>query len=346
MYFRMRTVNALASVAYAGLIVVVGFIGATPLACAKSPPEAHSAPSASTGSWTGGGAPTSAVATAPAGPAGSGPAAAPSVAGAASASSGDASPDSTPPPGVDISKLDELARKIFFRVVNSEASICGKGQSLLTSAKKDASCRRSLNAVRYVAHLADQGYTQSEITESLDKRYRETEPKSIDVKEAPSEGGANPKVILIEFADYECPHCKRLQPVLRQILDEFKGDVRMYFKHYPLPQHVNARLAAEAAVAAQRQGKFWQFQEKLWENQDSLSPAELERFARDVGLDQAKFRKDLEDPAVKARVQKDRVEGGLLGLSSTPTLYVNGREYTDAKDTESLREWVKEELTR
>ena len=109
--------------------------------------------------------------------------------------------------------------------------------------------------------------------------------------------------MLVEFADYECPHCKRFQPVLRQILDEFKGEVRMYFKHYPLPQHTNARLAAEAAVAAQRQ----------------------ERFAKEVGLDQAKFRKDLDDPTVKARVQKDRVDGGTLGLSSTPTLFINGR---------------------
>jgi protein-disulfide isomerase len=312
----MWTAKALVSVAYAGLIIVAG----APLACAKSPPEAQSAPSASTPGGAGG---TRGVG-----------------AGA------DTGPDMTPPPGVDLSKLDELAKKIFFRVVNNEPSICGKGQSLLASAKKDASCRRSLNAVRYVAHLADQGYTQTEIAESLDKRYRAIEPKHIDVSEAPMEGSPNAKVNLVEFADYECPHCKRFQPVLRQILDEFKGEVRLYFKHYPLPQHTNARLAAEAAVAAQKQGKFWPYQDKLWENQDSLAPADLERFAREIGLDSNKFRADVEDVKTKTRVQKDRVDGGTLGLSSTPTLYINGREYTDAKDTESLREWIKEELAR
>jgi protein-disulfide isomerase len=160
------------------------------------------------------------------------------------------------------------------------------------------------------------------------------------------EGNANARVTLVEFADYECPHCKRFQPVLRQILDEFRKDIRIYFKHYPLPQHTNARLAAEAAVAAQKQGKFWPYQDKLWENQDSLSPADMEKFAKEIGLDLTKFRADLEDPKVKARVQKDRVDGTTLGLSSTPTLYINGREYTDAKDTESLREWVKEELAK
>jgi protein-disulfide isomerase len=293
-------------------------------ACAKSPPEAHSAPTASAG--------------------GKGPADK-----ATADKAGDKKADGqdmTPPTGVDVSKLDELAKKIFFRVVNNEPSVCGKGQSLLASAKTDSACRRSLNAVKYVARLADQGYTQSEIGESLEKRYRSTDQKFIDVSEAPMEGNVNARVTLVEFADYECPHCKRFQPVLRQILDEFRKNIRIYFKHYPLPQHTNARLAAEAAVAAQKQGKFWPFQDKLWENQDSLSPAELEKFGKELGLDMTRFRADLDDAKIKARVQKDRVDGTTLGLSSTPTLYINGREYTDAKDTESLREWVKEELSK
>jgi protein-disulfide isomerase len=254
--------------------------------------------------------------------------------------------DTVPPPGVDISKLDDFQKKVFFRIVNTEPSICGQAQSLIQSAKKDASCRRSLNAVRYVVRMVDQGYTDSEIGEALTKRYRGTTTKVIDVAEAPMKGAASGKVTLVEFADYECPHCKRLQPVLRQILDEFKGDVKLYFKHYPLPQHTNARLAAEAAVAAQKQGKFWQYEDKLWANQDSLSPAEMEKYAKESGLDLAKFRQDLDDKATKERVQKDRADGSALGLTSTPTLYINGREYTDNRDTESLREWIKEELAR
>jgi protein-disulfide isomerase len=294
-------------------VVLVTLTGAP--ACAKSPPEAHSAPAASPAPAAGGEKPA-----------------------------GEAGLDMTPPPGLDVSKLDELAKKIFFRVVNSEASVCGKGESLLASAKKDQGCHRSLNAVKYVARLADQGYTQTEIAESLEKRYRSTDAKFIDVSEAPMEGNPKAKVTLVEFADYECPHCKRFQPVLRQILDEFHNEVRVYFKHYPLPQHTNARLAAEAAVAAQKQGKFWPFQDKLWENQDNLSPADMEKFAKEAGLDVTKFRADLDDAKTKARVQKDRTDGTTLGLSSTPTLYIDGREYTDAKDTESLREWIKEEL--
>ena len=154
----MRPAKILLLVAY----VAGSALAATVVACAKSPPEAHSAPAASSKTPAAGGE------------------------GKAPAGGTDDGQDNTPPNGVDVSKLDEMGKKVFFRVVNTEASICGKGQSLLASAKKDTSCRRSLSAVKYVAHLADQGYTQSEISESLEKRYRNVQPRFIDVPKRPS----------------------------------------------------------------------------------------------------------------------------------------------------------------
>src|SRR5215471_9860510 len=297
---------------FAGVAVLVTALGFR--ACAKTPPPANSAPAA-----------------------------------AAPVASDTSPADMTPPPGVDLSKLDDFQKKVFFRVANSEASLCGQAQSLIQSVKTSpdkGGCRRSLNGLRYVARLVEQGYTDSEISEALVKRYRNPTPKTIDVSTAPMKGNPAARVTLVEFADYECPHCKRLQPVLRQILDEFHNDVKVYFKHYPLPQHTNARLAAEAAVAAQNQQKFWQFQDKLWDKQDDLTPAEIEKIAKESGLDVSKFRQDLDSQAVKARVQKDRSDGQALGLQATPTIYINGREYTDPKDTDSLREWIKEELAK
>jgi len=294
------------------LVLLAGAIAAllTAAACAKSPAEAHPAE-------------------------------------ATAAKAGAASGDSAAPPGVDISKLDDFGKKVFFRIANAEPSVCGQAQSLLASAKATKNgCARSVSALRYVARLVDQGFTDSEVSEALAKRYRPVAPKQIDVSDAPMKGNPNARVTLVEFADYECPHCKRLQPVLRQIVEEFHNDVKVYFKHYPLAQHTNARLAAEAAVAANKQSKFWAFQDKLWDKQDELSPAVIEKIAKDTGLDVAKFRADLASDAVKARVQKDRDEGEHLGIQATPTLYLNGREYTDPKDTESLREWIKEELGR
>jgi protein-disulfide isomerase len=254
--------------------------------------------------------------------------------------------DNAPPPGVDISKLDEFERKVFFRVVNREPSACGKGHSLIDSVKHDSGCRASFYAVRYVAHLVDSGFTDSEISEKLDKRFREPRHAPIDVLAAPMKGNAAGRVTVVEFVDYECPHCKHAQSLMRQLVEEYPNDVKVYFKHFPLSAHTNARLAAESAVAAQKQGKFWQLSEKIWANSENLTPAVLEKSAKEVGLDLGRWRRDRDADEVKGRVEKDRAEGINLGINATPSIYINGRKYDDPLDIASLRDWVDEELGR
>jgi protein-disulfide isomerase len=251
----------------------------------------------------------------------------------------------TPPPGVDLTKLDEFERKVFFRVVNKESSACGKAESLLKSVKTDRSCRKSLYAARYVVRLVDGGYTDSEIGESIQKRFR-TERVNLDLGDSPAKGPASAPVTLVEFVDYECPHCKRVQPVLKQLMDDYRDEVKVVFKHYPLGGHTNARMAAEAAMVAHKQGKFWAYNDKVWAIADSLSPAAFEQIAKDVGLDVAKWRADFESEAIKARVQQDRTLGERLVLQATPTIYINGRLFADNKDVDSLKDWINEELNR
>jgi predicted DsbA family dithiol-disulfide isomerase len=275
----------------------------------------------------------------------------PSSVSAAPASAGEKdkaggkSDDTTPPPGVDLTKLDDFERKVFFRVLNKESSACGKAESLLKSARTDKSCRKSLYAARYVARLVDAGFTDSEISESIGKRFR-SERATLDLSDTPVKGSPGAPVTIVEFVDYECPHCRRVQPVLRQILDEYRDEVKVLFKHYPLGSHTNAGLAAEAATAAHKQGKFWAYNDKLWNISDSLSPAGMEQIAKDVGLDVTKWRADFESEAVKARVQKDRQQGEALAIAATPTIYINGRQFTDARDVDSMRDWINEELNR
>jgi thiol-disulfide isomerase/thioredoxin len=254
--------------------------------------------------------------------------------------------DTSPPPGIDISKLDDFERKVFFRVVNHESSACGKGQSLIYSLKHDSACRASFYAVRYVAHLVDSGFTDSEISEKLEQRFRTPRHASIDVTAAPFKGSPSARVTVVEFVDYECPHCKHAQTLMRQVIEEYPRDVKIYFKHFPLSSHANARLAAEGAVAAQKQGKFWPFCEKVWANSDNLTPAVLEKAAKDVGLDVARWRADLESDAVKNRVQADKSEGNDLGVMATPSIYINGRKYEDPLEIASFRDWIDEELGR
>jgi len=254
--------------------------------------------------------------------------------------------DRSPPPGIDLTKLDEFERKVFYRVVNREPSACGKGHSLIYSVTHDSACRASFYAVRYAAHLVDSGFTDSEIGEKLDRRFRTPRHAHIDVAAAPVKGKTSGRVAVVEFVDYECPHCRHAQTLLRQVVEEYPSDVKVYFKHFPLSSHTNARLAAEGAVAAQKQGKFWPFSDKVWANSESLTLAVLEKSAKEVGLDLVHWRADLDSDAVKGRVQADKAEGNDLGINATPSIFINGRKYEDPLEIASFRDWIDEELGR
>jgi hypothetical protein len=267
-------------------------------------------------------------------------------AGATNAGGGPSAEGGALPAGIDLGKLDAGKRKVFDEVVGREPSACGKGHSLLHSVKHDRSCRASFYAVRYVARLAAAGLSESEIGEKLQQRFREPRVPYIDVSQAPSKGSPSGRVKIVEFADYQCGHCKEAQAMMHRLLAEYPKDVTLYFKHFPFSQHVNALNAARAAVAAQNQGKFWQFHEKIWENSENLTPAVLESIAKELRLDFPRWYSDVGSQEVRAHVQRDRAEGGELGIHRTPAIFINGRAYTDDIDLPSLKDWIDEELGR
>jgi predicted DsbA family dithiol-disulfide isomerase len=249
------------------------------------------------------------------------------------------------PAGIDPSKLDEFKRKVFDQVVNHEASACGKGHSLIHSVKRDSACRASFYAVRYVARLADAGFSESEIGKKLSQRFRVPHVPYIDVSQAPSKGSPSGRVAIVEFADYECKHCKEAQPLMQQLLTKYASDVTLYFKHFPISSN-NALNAALAAAAAQTQGKFWQFSDKVWENSEQLTPALLEGLAKEIGLDFSRWYSDVGSEEVRGHVQRDKTEARSLEIHRTPALFINGRRYTDEVDLPGLQDWIDEELGR
>jgi protein-disulfide isomerase len=249
------------------------------------------------------------------------------------------------PAGIDPGKLDVFKRKVFDQVVNREASACGKGHSLLHSVKRDSSCRASFYAVRYVARLADAGFSESDIGEKLSQRFRVPHVPYIDVSQSPSKGGPSGRVTLVEFADYECKHCKEAQKLVQPLLTKYASDMTLYFKHFPISSS-NALNAANAAAAAQNQGKFWQFSDKVWENSEHLTPAVLEGIAKEIGLDFSRWYSEVGSDDVRAHVQRDKVEARSLEIHRTPAIFINGRRYTDELDLASLSDWIDEELGR
>jgi len=250
------------------------------------------------------------------------------------------------PAGIDLGKLDALERKVFDQVVSREASACAKGHSLLHSVKHDRSCRASYYAVRYVARLADAGLSEAEIGEKLEQRFRAPRVPAIDLSQAPSQGSPSGRVKIVEFSDYECTHCKEAQALLHQLLAEYPKDLTFYFKHFPLSGHVNSLNAALGATAAQEQGKFWQFSDKVWENSEHLTTAVLEGIAKEIGLDFPRWFGYIGSNEVRSQVLRDRAEARSLEIRRTPGIFINGRRYTDEIDLPGLKDWIDEELGR
>jgi protein-disulfide isomerase len=133
---------------------------------------------------------------------------------------------------------------------------------------------------------------------------------------------------------------------LKQIEDVYKDKVRIVFKHYPLDIHKNAMGAALASEAARKQGKFWEYHDKLFANTSKLALEDLKTYARELNLDMARFEKDLVDLELKKRVDADASEAKTLGVSGTPGFFINGRFLSGAKPFETFAGVIDEELTK
>jgi protein-disulfide isomerase len=171
--------------------------------------------------------------------------------------------------------------------------------------------------------------------------------KTLSVDDSPGIGPPDAPVTIVEWADFECPFCRLVYPLLEDLVKRFDGQVRLVYKFYPLGSHPHGEIAARAAVAAMNQGKFWEMHHTLFDNQERLEQADLERYAKELRLDVVKFRKDLTSDETSARIEKDKQQAEGVGLEGTPMIFINGREVdlthlaTPSNPAEDLEDWVK-----
>jgi protein-disulfide isomerase len=170
-------------------------------------------------------------------------------------------------------------------------------------------------------------------------------PPKVEVRpNGPSRGPESAAVTLGVFSDYQCPFCAQAEPVVRQLLDAYRKDVRLVFQSYPLSIHPDAPKASEAALCAGEQGRYWEMHDALFAHQQALKPADLRRYAADLGLDAASFGACLDAGRTAHAVAASRALGDGLGIDSTPRFFVNGRPLVGAQSFERLREIVDYEL--
>ena len=161
---------------------------------------------------------------------------------------------------------------------------------------------------------------------------------------APSKGAEKAPVTIVKFEDFECPFCRTVQPTLTELLKKYNGKVRLVHKDLPLEIHPKAQLAAEAARCAGDQGKFWEYHDALYNNAPNLRPADLKAYAKRLGLDLPSFEQCLASGKHRRAVQKDLADGAKLGLTGTPSFFINGREISGAQPLEAFAMIIDEEL--
>jgi protein-disulfide isomerase len=163
---------------------------------------------------------------------------------------------------------------------------------------------------------------------------------------AQTKGPGNAPVTIVEFSDFQCPFCAKVLPTLKQIENTYRDRVRIVWKHLPLDIHKDAVGAAVAAEAAGKQGKFWEYHDKLFANRDRLAPDDLKQYANDLQLDMKRFEADRLDLSEKKKIDADLAEAQTLGINGTPAIFINGRHLAGAQPFEMFAKIIDEELAK
>jgi protein-disulfide isomerase len=150
-------------------------------------------------------------------------------------------------------------------------------------------------------------------------------------------GAQDASLTLVEYGDFQCPYCGRVERVVRELLQVFGDELRLVWRHLPLPHvHPDARLAAEAAEAAGVQGAFWELHDALLAHQQELRPWDLGHYAKDLGLDIEPFREALRRHRYAQRVAEDIATAKASGVTGTPTFFINGKRHDGEYDLDAL----------
>jgi protein-disulfide isomerase len=245
----------------------------------------------------------------------------------------------------DMTGLTAAQKATVEKILNSRDCPCGCSMKVAVCRTVDPSCSYSAGLADVVVSAIRKGKTEAQARAEADaSKWAHIQPPktledpvSIPVAGAPETGPADAPLTLVEFSDFQCPYCAAAVPQIRAILGAYPKQVKLVFKQFPLQTHPQADLAAAAAVAAQRQGKFWPMHDALYESQDDLSRKRILVLAQKAGLDMQKFENDLDSTEVREKVVRDVQDGDKAGVEGTPTLFINGQRYNGAINLQILK---------
>ncbi len=246
-------------------------------------------------------------------------------------------------PGVDTSALDGERKQIFWDLSSRLYAPCTEhAVTLVQCIEESRPCGGCLPMANVLSDLVKRGTARANAAAAVTGRFGPEGVKTIPLRGSPTKGPANAPVTIVVFSDFECPACAAAVPLLSEVAAKHPKDVRLVHKYFPLPKHLRARYAAKAAYAAQKQGKYWEMEKLIFENQTALSDEDLEKYAQKVGLDMVRYRADKDSKEAEEVIEQDIQDGDAAELRHTPFVLINGRLF-DPKyfryDTD-LEPWI------
>lgn len=255
-------------------------------------------------------------------------------------------------PSVDFSGLTAAQRAIALEAMRAEKCTCGCAMKIAQCRTEDPSCAYSKRLAYVVVKDAAAGKNLAAIRAELLKIANtpppvlDEQPTKLSIAGDPMRGPSTAKVTIVEFSDFQCPYCAAATIEVAKILKQYPTNVRVIFKQFPLDIHSQAHLAAEAALAAQAQGKFWELHDRMYAHFREINPARILVWAHEIGLDMNRFDADLNSHKYAARVDSEEQEGERAEVEGTPTFFINGRKLNAAFDVATVSPLINEALKR
>lgn len=244
--------------------------------------------------------------------------------------------------GVDTSPLTTREKKEWSQYVSEFLSPCPSVPvPIAQCVKEKRDCARCLPAAKHVLRGVKDGMSREQIEKSYKGRFDPGAVKNVPVDGSPTKGPEGAPITIVEFADFQCPHCGEFAPVLDKLVESRKNDVRFVYKLYNLGKFPQSEIAARAAYAAGKQGKFWEMHHLIFANQQRLDQQSLDQMAAQLGLDVSRLHADMQAQETTDRLARDKKLGEDLKIEGTPTLFINGRQFDGHQD---INEWLDTEL--
>jgi protein-disulfide isomerase len=255
-------------------------------------------------------------------------------------------------PSVDFSGLTPAQKTTALSLLRARDCSCGCGMKVAECRVKDPNCYFSKGLAAVIITSLRAGKSPKEaLADAEASRFAHPpehklleDPIEIPTAGAPERGPDDAPITLVEFSDFQCPYCSLATPQLQAVLQAYPKQVRLFFKQFPLDIHSQAALAAAAAVAAQKQGKFWQMHDALFASHNDLRRPTILALASAVGLDMKRFEADLDSPETAKAVAHDMDDGSNVGVMSTPTIFIDGQHYNGMIKLETLKPILEAEL--